>query len=222
MEELESLALNESYTFPPIENIKDIPTARTSLIDVLKSRRSVRRFADKPLTVNHISLLLWSGYGVTQRRSSSGGYNTFFKKTVPSAGATYPLKLYLVCLYGVFEYIPEEHKIIKRVGSRNKGEDKRRELAEAALWQNFIAEAPVSIVIVAIYERTTSHYGKRGIQYVHIEVGHSAQNIHLMCEMLGLGSVAVGAFVDDAVSKVLALPANEVPLYIIPIGYPGR
>ena len=198
---------------PQIESIKGALIVRESLIDVLKTRRSVRKFAKEPLTVEHISLLLWSGYGITQRDRSF--------KTVPSAGATYPLKLYLVCSFGVFEYVPEEHKIIKRVASE-RDEDKREELAEAALWQNFIAEAPVSIVIVARYERTTSRYGKRGIQYVHIEVGHAAQNIHLTCEMLGLGSVAVGAFVDDEVSKVLVLPANEAPLYIIPIGYPGR
>lgn len=63
-------------------------------------------------------------------------------------------------------------------------------------------------------------YGERGIRYVYMEVGHCAQNIHLEAIALGLGSVPIGAFQDQYVKKVMNLPTNINPLYIIPIGYP--
>ncbi|MEA1964034.1 MAG: SagB/ThcOx family dehydrogenase, partial [Candidatus Aerophobetes bacterium] len=88
------------------------------------------------------------------------------------------------------------------------------------LEQMFIADAPVSIVITAQYERTASKYGERGIRYVHIEVGHVGQNIFLQAMALGLGTVPVGAFWDEEVSKVLNLPEEYKPVYVLPIGYP--
>ena len=74
-------------------------------------------------------------------------------------------------------------------------------------------------MICAAYERVTGKYGKRGIMYAHMEAGHIAENIHLQAVALGLGSVAVGAFVDQELKSALALPPAETPLYIIPVGY---
>jgi len=97
--------------------------------------------------------------------------------------------------------------------------EKWKELAAASLNQDFIADAPLVIVIAALYERTTKRYGERGIRYVHIEVGHAGQNIYLQSESLGLGTVAVGAFYDEEVARVLNLPEDHEPLYVMPIGY---
>ena len=98
----------------------------------------------------------------------------------------------------------------------------RLELARAALDQEFIYEAPVDIVICAIYERTTLGYGNRGERYVHIEVGHAGQNIYLQAEALGLATVAIGAFNDEQVRQVLRLDRQTKPLYIMPVGQPAR
>jgi len=136
-------------------------------------------------------------------------------RAAPSAGATYPIEIRAVTPDGIFRYVPEGHKLIQE-----KTGDLRRELSQAALSQSFIAEAPCNFVISAVYERTTMRYGERGIRYVHIEVGHAAENIHLQAVALGLGSVPIGAFYDEKVTAVLDLPDNEVPLYIIPVGYP--
>ena len=97
--------------------------------------------------------------------------------------------------------------------------DLRGSLADAALGQEAVSQAPVDIVICAVYRRITGKYGQRGVRYAHIEVGHIAQNIHLEAVALGLGSVAIGAFEEEAVKRVLSLPAEHEPLYIIPVGY---
>jgi len=73
--------------------------------------------------------------------------------------------------------------------------------------------------VAAQFSRTTGHYGQRGIRYVYMEAGHAAQNVHLQAEALGLGSVAVGAFDDASVSKVLSLPDYLEPLYMVTVGY---
>ncbi len=84
--------------------------------------------------------------------------------------------------------------------------------------QRWVLEAPVNLIITAIYERTTRRYGDRGIRYVHMEVGHVGENIYLQGTALGLGTVAIGAFHDNLVKDVLKLPEEQNPLYIMPVG----
>ncbi len=124
------------------------------------------------------------------------------------------MEIYLLNQDGLFHYLPEEHKLEQVLQK-----DLRRELAAAALGQGFVAQAPVAVVIAARYEKVTSHYGSRGRRYTDIEVGHIAENIHLQAVALGLGSVPVGAFNDQAVKRLLKLPDAQEPLYIIPVGY---
>ncbi len=181
-----------------------------SLEQALLERRSVRDYANIPLTLEELSQLLWSCQGITDP-------NGF--RTAPSAGALYPLEAYAVVgnvkdlPRGVYKYKPEGHQITKVLDG-----DSRRQLAGAALGQSMIEEGAVSFVITAVYERTTRKYGERGIRYVHMEVGHAGQNLCLQAVALGLGAVTVGAFYDDEVAKVLKLPENEEPLYIITVG----
>jgi len=52
-----------------------------------------------------------------------------------------------------------------------------------------------------------------------MDAGIAAQNLHLQAEALGLGSVAIGAFNDEEVARVLGLPEAEKPLYLVPAGY---
>jgi SagB-type dehydrogenase family enzyme len=179
-----------------------------SVEQALNQRRSVRAFQDAPLTLSQVGQLLWACQGVTAERG---------RRTAPSAGATYPLECYLIAgrveslTPGVYHYLPRQHAL-----ESSGGTDRRAALAAAALGQASVANAPVSIVIAADFERTTKRYAERGRQYVYIEVGHAAENVHLECEALGLGMVCIGAFEDDAVRKVVGCP--EAPLYILPIG----
>jgi SagB-type dehydrogenase family enzyme len=177
-----------------------------SLEECIAQRRSVRRYESQKLELDQLGQLCWAAQGITEE---GRGF-----KTAPSAGATYPLELYVLRGEGLFHYIPESHTLVTL-----KHEDLRASLAKAALGQGFIEEAPLTFVITAVYQRTTRRYGERGIMYVHMEVGHAAQNIHLQAIGLGLSSVPVGAFHDDEVSTVLSLPEDEIPVYIIPVGY---
>jgi len=181
-----------------------------SIEEAILKRRSIRSYNDQPLTLQDVSQLLWAVQGITD----PGGL-----RAAPSAGATYPLEIYVVVGdvegvdKGIYRYRPDQHELIKVLDAAH-----REDLASAALNQQFIAEAPINIVITAIYERTTNRYGDRGIRYVHMEAGHAAQNVYLQAVSLNMGTVVVGAFHDDRVADILALPDNEVPLYIMPVG----
>jgi len=176
--------------------------------EAIARRRSVREFISDPPDLYETSQLLWAAQGIT---SAEG------LRAAPSAGARYPLELYLACEQGLFRYEPKDHSLTKVEAA-----DLRRPLADAAYGQSFIAQAPISLIFAAVYQRTTSRYGDRGIRYVHIDVGHAAQNVHLQAEALGLASVPVGAFDDAAVARALRLPSDQKPIYIIPIGRQRR
>jgi SagB-type dehydrogenase family enzyme len=181
-----------------------------SLEQSLLERRSVRDYAGEPLTLQEISQLMWAAQGLTDPR----GF-----RTAPSAGGLYPLELHIVVgdvedlLPGVYRYQPDGHQLVKTADG-----DKRAELAQAALEQEWVEEGAVDFVFTAVYERTTGKYGQRGIRYVHMEAGHAAQNLCLQATALGLGAVTIGAFYDKEVSRLLNLPADEEPLYVIPVG----
>jgi SagB-type dehydrogenase family enzyme len=101
--------------------------------------------------------------------------------------------------------------------------DYRGELMKAALGQEWVGEAPLTIIICAVFERTTKIYGERGQdRYVPMEAGHAGQNIYLMATALNYGAVVVGAFYDDSVATVVGVKTEEKPLYIIPLGVPER
>lgn len=181
-----------------------------SIEQTLLERRSVRRYAAEPLTLGDLSQLLWAAQGITSNR----GF-----RTAPSAGALYPLELYAVIgdveglTPGVYSYRPDGHKLVRLIEG-----DIRGELAGAALGQDFVKEGALTIVFTAVYQRTMVKYGERGIRYVHIEVGHAAQNVCLQAEALGLGVCTVGAFYDGRVSELLNLPDEAEPLYLVPVG----
>ncbi|MBC7334381.1 MAG: SagB/ThcOx family dehydrogenase [Actinobacteria bacterium] len=178
-----------------------------SLEEILGRRRSVREFSSKELDLEEISQLLWAAQGITQKAT---GF-----RTAPSAGALYPIEIFLAKKDGVFHYVPEEHKIVRLAST-----DIRESLSRACLFQSSVSDAPVDIVITAIYERTTIKYGERGIRYVHLEAGHVCQNILLQATALGLGAVPVGAFDDNEIRKIIKLPEEFAPLYVVPVGYP--
>jgi SagB-type dehydrogenase family enzyme len=183
-----------------------------SLGDALRRRRSVRTYASASLTLGQVSELLWAGQGITHPDGL---------RTAPSAGALYPLEMYLVVgavdglSPGVYRYRPERHDLVLW-----QPEDCRAALARVAVRQVWMSDAPAVVVIAAEYERTTGKYQQRGIRYVHMEVGHAAQNIYLKAAALGLGTVFVGAFDDDHVHAVLKLPTEQRPLGLMPVGRP--
>jgi len=189
---------------------KPAVAGETSLEQLLAQRRSVREYPDTLLSLAEVSQLLWAAQGITH----SQGY-----RTAPSAGALYPLELYVAAAgveglaNGVYHYKPAHHQLVK-----TSNDNVRAGLARAAMSQTWVKEASAVLVFTADYGRTTKKYGKRGRRYVHMEVGHAAQNLFLQAEALGLATVTVGAFDDDAVARILHIPADLQPLMLMPIG----
>lgn len=197
-------------------NIIELPAPRHdsdfSLERALSNRRSVREFRDDPITLAQLSQLLWAAQGITDSRGL---------RTAPSAGALYPLELYVLAgdvaglPEGIYKYRTNGHKLL-----RLSGEDRRRQLERAAWDQDWVRKNAALIVFAAVETRTTGKYGRRGIRYIHIEVGHAAQNVMLQAQAVGLGAAVVGAFDDDRVEDLLDMPGNEQALYLMPIGKP--
>jgi SagB-type dehydrogenase family enzyme len=185
----------------------------------LAKRRSRRNFTNEAITKAELSQILWAAYGISQpiptHPALRGGL-----RTAPSAGAMFPLEIYIAVgnvegiEAGVYRYDSENHRLIRTIAR-----DIRRDLYDASWNQQMVREAPVTVIYTAVFSRMTNRYGVRGRErYVAMDLGHSAQNVYLQAEALGLGTCAIGAFQDESVSSALQLPPEEEPLYLMPIG----
>jgi SagB-type dehydrogenase family enzyme len=184
-----------------------------ALAEALATRRTVRHFAPRALDLAQVSQLLWEADGLSDPRGL---------RTSPSAGATYPLDLYLVVgergvvdlPAGVYHYLVTAHAL----APLTRG-DSRAGVVRASLHQTWMAEAPVMVVISGEYRRCAARYGERGTRYSHMEAGNVSQNVFLAAEALGLGAGIVGAFEDKALAQILGLPPGHEPLLVMPVGY---
>jgi SagB-type dehydrogenase family enzyme len=196
---------DEPVTLPP-----PALTGPVSVEDALQRRRSVRAFSSRALTLAEVSQLLWAAQG----RTTADGH-----RTVPSAGATYPLELGLAVgrveglVPGLYRYDAAAHTLHRqRVG------DLRAELATAVLGQAWVGTAPALLVITAVPQRTAGKYGERALRYAQIEVGHVSQSVYLQATVRGLGTTFVGAFDDARLGRMLELPPGQLPLGLMPVG----
>lgn len=197
-----------------MSDIINLPPPRldssVSVESAIRQRRSVRQYQPQALSLEQISQLLWAAQGITHHR----GF-----RSVPSAGALYPLEIYLVAgeitdlSSDIYHYRPQGHGLVSVAGG-----DRRAVLCKAALGQKMVQTAAAIFTVCAVYQRMTRKYGPRGEQYVHMEAGHAGQNIALQCVALGLGCVMVGAFMDEQVRQVIDAPSEQRPLYLIPVG----
>lgn len=189
------------------------PKGAISVEEALGKRRTVRHFASRGLDLKQVSQLLWGTDGLSDPRGL---------RTAPSAGATYPVDLYLVVGErgvanlpdGVYHYRPQENALALVTSG-----ELRPAVARAALSQSWMAQAPIMVVITGEYRRCMARYGERGVRYTIMEAGHTAQNLFLQAEALGLGAGIVGAFEDRTITQILKIPAAHEPLLIMPLGY---
>lgn len=178
-----------------------------SLEEAIASRRSSREFSNIALTMDEISQLCWAAQGITDKRSGL--------RASPSAGALYPIELYVVLPGGMYQYRPDSHKIDPHIEG-----DMRKALQSAALDQEVVGDAPACFVVAAVIDRTAKKYGTRAERYCFMEAGHVGQNILLQAASLGLAGVPVGAFEDRQCAATLKLPKGQRVLYLLPIGHP--
>jgi SagB-type dehydrogenase family enzyme len=179
-----------------------------SLEATLAERRSIRSFTEETLSLDEVGQLLWAAQGVTDPR----GF-----RTAPSAGALYPLELYVLLPDGVYHYRPAEHRL-----EQLSAQDLRTAAWEAGLRQDALRDAPAIFLFTAVYARTAEKYGDRAERYVHLEAGHAAQNLLLQVVALDLGAVPIGAMDASHLQNALELPADHEPLYLIPVGHPAN
>jgi SagB-type dehydrogenase family enzyme len=189
-----------------------LPAPNTSdgmaVAQAIRLRRSLRDFDDTPLTPAQVSQLCWAAQGITDPRRG--------RRAAPSAGALYPMTVFVVDARGVFEYLPQEHALRPiAVG------DERKKLQAAALDQESVGGAPMCMVIVIDVDRTAAKYGNRALRYCLMEAGHVAQNVMLQATDLGMGGVTVGAFDEQRVAALLKLSTDLRPVYLLPLGHPG-
>ncbi|MBI2762225.1 MAG: SagB/ThcOx family dehydrogenase [Chloroflexi bacterium] len=191
---------------PPVSAPSDLSVARA-----IERRRSLRDYASRPLTTPELSWLLHAAAGIT----GPGG-----ARTAPSAGAQYPIETYVVANRvdgiepGLYHYAPADHVLELLRGGTFGGD-----LVAAALGQEFLGQAPVVLVLSAVFQRLRWRYRERAYRYALLEAGHIGENVYLAAESAGLGACAVGAFSDDAVNRLLEVDGvEEAALILLPVG----
>ncbi len=177
-----------------------------SLEQAIARRRSERAFSRTPLPLADLGQLLWAGQGIT---SPDG------KRAAPSAGALYPLELYVVTRTEVMHYLPQGHRAEIRAQP-----DLRPELEAAAYGQSAVGAAPDIVVVAAVPDRTRRKYGSQADAFVNREAGHAAENILLEATARGLAAVPIGGLDATRAALALALPPGQTVLYLIPVGFP--
>jgi SagB-type dehydrogenase family enzyme len=191
-------------------------TGSTSVEQAINDRRSVRRYTSQSLTLQDVSQLMWAAQGIT---NTTTGF-----RAAPSAGATYPLEIYILVgngsvnglNKGLYHYNPYNNTLEQILGN-----DARPALSQAANGQPWVEQAPVDIIITGNYQKMIDKYKDETLstRFVNMEAGHVGENIYLEAEARGLVTVALGSFKDDQVHQVLTIPANENTLYIFPVGH---
>ncbi|MGF1614713.1 MAG: SagB/ThcOx family dehydrogenase [Gammaproteobacteria bacterium] len=220
-------SLGELWRFKPRQPPPDEAHLDTQTIDLpppdqqglpvetaIKNRRSVRHYSPKPLPLGALSQLLFAAQGTTGHMYGEP------LRAAPSAGALYPFEIYVVAhnvealARGLYHFAPNTHQLeLIRAG------DLRSLITQVALQQAVVGEADAIFVLAAVFDRTRRKYGERGFRYVYIEAGHISQNIYLQAVSLGLGSVAVGAFLDEGLNRLLGIDGqSQAAIYLHAVG----
>jgi len=187
-----------------------------TLAKLLASRRSRRKFAGQPISIDDLSFLLWACDGV-----SESGKNPAWR-TAPSAGRMHPIDTWVVVLRvdglesGIYRYVPASHSLeLFRKGNYEEA------TVKAAAGQEWIHGAAAVFIWIAEFARTTTRYKDRGYRYVFLDAGHICQNLYLAVESLSLGMTAIAALVDDEVNALVGADGEERSiLYMAALGKP--
>ncbi|MHC4623398.1 MAG: DJ-1/PfpI family protein [Planctomycetota bacterium] len=183
-------------------------TGSLTFEEALAQRRSARQFIPRELTLAQLGQLAWAGQGITDRQTGL--------RTAPSAGAAYPITLYLATQNGLFFYNPGLHAL-----EQTSDLDVRPMLAAASMQQDAVAQAPCDIIVTGSTRKLAAEYRKQARKYMLLEAGQVAQNIQLQAVSLGLGAVPAAVFDVRDIGKICRLPKELEPVYIVCAGYPA-
>ena len=179
---------------------------------LLRSRRS--RVPNGSITVAQLSTIAWAAYGVQDDEAIGPT-----RRTVPSAGALYPLGLWCAVRdvhgipSGLYQYDPFAHRL------RASPSDATGDLTDLVTYPHLVDEAAVSFIVSATFWRNRAKYGLRAYRFALLEAGHLGQNLTLAAEALGLAANAIGGFYDRELDELLDLDGvNESVLYLLSVG----
>jgi SagB-type dehydrogenase family enzyme len=209
--------------YDPRAKIIKLPQPNPSIIkqsDIytcMRNRRSRRKWTNQALTLDELSMLLWATQGV--QNVLGDGYATL--RPVASGGARHPFESYLVInrVDGVdsdiYRYLPLSHELV----AWSTPPDMKQRLVEAALAQQFVAEAAVCFIWTCVPYRGEWRYQAAAHKVMLMDAGHLCQNLYLACEALHLGTCAVGAYEQKAMDAFLGIDGdNEFVVYLAPVG----
>lgn len=211
----------KTYPGAPVMELippKNLETPPADLWNALHLRRSVRRYLPAPLSLADLSALLWACQGITARQ---GPYHL---RTSPSAGALYPFETYVFLnrVEGVAPGLAHLDVRNFRLEKIVEG-DLSEKLVKAALNQKFLAQAAAVFAFTSVPARASWKYGDRSSRYIALDIGHACQNLCLAAVGLGLGSCAVGAFLDGEIDSIMNLDGTDESIfYLLPVGKPSR
>lgn len=191
----------------------------STLFDVIYKRESVRRFSNEFISFKTLSSLLYASFGIKMKSTNQNA-----KRMYPSAGARYPVEIYVVVLRsveiegGVYHYNVHDN-ILEKI----KGLDAAEQVMQFYNNQNFETDVPMFILFSAIFSRSMEKYSERGYRYALLDAGHMGQNLSLVATHLELGTVGLGqgAVSDEKFEMALALSSQqEHIIYGLAVGYP--
>jgi len=180
------------------------PSQLMSLDQTLRQRKSIRDFQAKAISHGRLSYLLWASTGIQRIEH---GYEF---RTVPSAGALYPIETYVVVNNvrklpaGIYHYSVRNHQL-----EEIKLGEFQQAISAAALGQEMCASGAAVFVWSAVFERCKWKYGQRAYRYMYLDAGHIAENLALAAVSINLGSCEIGALYDDHVNAIVGIDGTE-------------
>jgi len=210
------LPVDSSQELIDLPSGKDLQIENFDFVNLVEKRKSLRKYADEPITLEELAYLLWGTQGVKTVTDRPVSF-----RTVPSAGSRHPFETYLLVNQvsglepGLYRYLALSHQLARMNGFDGIRED----LTSACLKQKHVYNSAVTFTWVAIPERTTWRYGSRGFRYIHLDAGHVCQNLYLLAESIDCGVCAIAAFDDDMANNALHLDGeNQFVIYLASLG----
>ena len=187
-----------------------------SLDELIASRKSRRRYSEKPLQFEELSFLLWATQGIRRKVNEYTAY-----RNVPSAGARHSFETYVFARnvqgldQGLYRFLPLENEL----GFVKEVPDMKKALSEASFGQNFVGLSAAVFVWSCIPYRTEWRYGQTAYRVILMDIGHVGQNLYLACEAVGAGTCTVAAYDQEAMDELLGLDGQEeFAVYLAPVG----
>lgn len=206
--------------------VEDFTVGSVPVRQVIAKRRSHRWYNDEPLSMEELSFLLWATQGI--RMVSPDGERYY--RNVPSGGNRHPFETYISVhrvtglASGLYRYLPLEHQLVLvRVDPQLPQEEREGSLNQSSMVDGepffFVERSAVTFIWTAIPYRTEWRYGPAAAKLVALDAGHVCQNLYVACGAIGAGTVAMGAFDEEAMNQVLGVDGeDEFTIYMAPVG----